>query len=49
MTLVEESCMLSAKQEADDDTSSKKEIDLGQVRETKVILSKETNTYNINK
>ncbi|XP_068627587.1 intraflagellar transport protein 88 homolog [Battus philenor] len=30
MTLVEESCMLSAKRDADDDTSTKREYDLGQ-------------------
>lgn len=32
MTLVEESCMLSARSDPDDDTAPKKELDLGQVR-----------------
>lgn len=31
MTLVEESCMLSARKDPDDDTAPKKEVDLGQV------------------
>lgn len=32
MTLVEESCMLSARPDADEDNAPKKEVDLGQVR-----------------
>ena len=31
MTLVEESCMLSARTDPDDETAPKKEVDLGQV------------------
>lgn len=32
MTLVEESCMMSARPDPDDETSTKREVDLAQVR-----------------
>lgn len=39
MTLVEESCMLSARTDPDDETAPKKEVDLGQVCLAKVNLN----------